>query len=49
MQSRKPIAKEFKKEVKETDYAERIYGEDCFPTTMISESGIDKIYNCYDR
>ena len=35
--------------VKETDYAERIYGEDCFPTTMISESGIDKIYNCYDR
>ena len=35
--------------VKETDYAERIYGEDCFPTTMVSESGIDKIYNCYDR
>ena len=35
--------------VKETDYAERIYGEDCFPTTMISESGIDKIYDCYDR
>ena len=35
--------------VKETDYAERIYGEDCFPTTMISESGIDKIYNCFDR
>ena len=35
--------------VKETDYAERIFGEDCFPTTMISESGIDKIYNCYDR
>lgn len=35
--------------IKETDYAERIYGEDCFPTTMISESGIDKIYNCYDR
>ena len=35
--------------VKETDYAERIYGDDCFPTTMISESGIDKIYNCYDR
>ena len=35
--------------VEETDYAERIYGEDCFPTTMISESGIDKIYNCYDR
>ena len=35
--------------VKETDYAERIYGEDCFPTTMISESGIDKIYSCYDR
>lgn len=28
--------------VKETDYAERIYGEDCFPTTMISESGIVK-------
>ena len=22
--------------VKETDYAEMIYGEDCFPTTMIS-------------
>ena len=21
--------------VKETDYAEMIYGEDCFPTTMI--------------
>lgn len=35
--------------VKETDYAERIFGEDCFPTTMISESGIDKIYDCYDR
>ena len=35
--------------VKETDYAERIFAEDCFPTTMISESGIDKIYNCYDR
>ena len=35
--------------VKETDYAERIYGEDCFPTTMVSESGIDKIYNCFDR
>ena len=35
--------------VKETDYAERIYGEDCFPTTMISESGIDKIYDCFDR
>ena len=35
--------------VKETDYAERIYGEDCFPTTMISENGIDKIYNCFDR
>lgn len=35
--------------VKETDYAERIYGEDCFPTTMISESGMDKIYNCFDR
>ena len=35
--------------VKETDYAERIYGEDCFPTTMVSESGIDKIYDCYDR
>lgn len=35
--------------VKETDYAERIYGEDYFPTTMISESGIDKIYDCYDR
>ena len=35
--------------VKETDYAERIYAEDCFPTTMISESGIDKIYDCYDR
>ena len=35
--------------VKETDYAERIYGEDCFQTTMISESGIDKIYDCYDR
>ena len=35
--------------VKETDYAERIFAEDCFPTTMISESGIDKIYDCYDR
>ena len=35
--------------VKETDYAERIYGEDCFPTTMVSESGIDKIYDCFDR
>ena len=35
--------------VKEIDYAERIFGEDCFPTTMISESGIDKIYDCYDR
>ena len=35
--------------VKETDYVERIFAEDCFPTTMISESGIDKIYNCYDR
>ena len=35
--------------VKETDYAERIYGEDCFPTTMVSESGIDKIYNCFDK
>lgn len=35
--------------VKETDYAERIFAEDCFQTTMISESGIDKIYNCYDR
>ena len=35
--------------VEETDYAERIYGEDCFPTTMVSESGIDKIYDCFDR
>ena len=35
--------------VKETDYAERIFAEDCFPTTMVSESGIDKIYDCYDR
>ena len=25
------------------------YVEDCFPTTMISENCIDKIYNCYDR
>ena len=31
------------------DYEEIVFNGCEFPTTMISESGIDKIYDCYDR
>ena len=34
--------------VKGVDYAERIFGEDCYPTTLISPAGEDKIYDRYD-
>ena len=34
--------------VKGVDYAERIFGEDCYPTTLISSTEEDKIYDRYD-
>lgn len=34
--------------VKGVDYDERIYGEDCWPTTLISPTGEDKIYDRFD-
>ena len=34
--------------VKGVDYDERIYGEDCYPTTLISPTGEDKIYDRFD-
>lgn len=34
--------------VEGVDYAERIFGEDCYPTTLISSAGEDKIYDRYD-
>ena len=34
--------------VKGVDYKELIFGEDCYPTTLISPAGEDKIYDRYD-